>query len=70
MGSNSGPKGGKYYASQTDIYGDVTLKEWAESTEKNIWLDIGGKITLKYIPPEDDDDPWNNDDPPMGPQAA
>ena len=36
--------------------------------ERRIWLHSGGHMLIEYIPPEDD--PWDDDDPHLGPQAA
>ena len=37
--------------------------------ERRIWLSTGGYMLIDYIAPEDDN-PWNNDNDPLGPQAA
>lgn len=48
-----------------------TSEEYEDRREtRDIWLSVGGRMTINYIRPEEDDNPWDNDNQPLGPQAA
>ena len=66
--NSSGKRHWKVPEFKDSHYFTLSEEQQERRTTERIWLSRGGRMLIDHVPPEKH--PWDNDDPPLGPQAA